>query len=59
MSVVIMEVPAWAGAACAWFPAEAAAAPAPQLDLVDREGDDSFPCSDPPSWTLGPTGANG
>lgn len=55
MSVIVMEVRSWAGAACAWFPAEAVAATAPQLDVVDREGDDSFPCSDAPSWTLGAT----
>jgi hypothetical protein len=59
MSVIVMEVPAWAGASCAWLPAAAVAATAPQLDQVDREGDESFPCSDPPSWTLGPSVANG
>jgi hypothetical protein len=25
----------------------------PQHDPVDDAGDNSFPCSDPPPWTLG------
>jgi hypothetical protein len=59
MSVIVMEVPGWVGASCAGFPAETvAAATVPQLDMVDREGDDSFPCSDPPSWTLGSRGTD-
>lgn len=34
-------------------PAGVGATVAAQRDPVDDAGDDSFPCSDPPSWTLG------
>lgn len=35
------------------IPAEAHTAPAAWRDPVDEAGDESFPCSDPPSWTTG------
>lgn len=41
-----------------WPSAGRAETPTPERDPIDDAGDESFPCSDPPSWTLGRSSAS-
>jgi hypothetical protein len=58
MPIIQKEWPASGNAGSAWSSAVRPAIPMTQRDAVDEAGDESFPCSDPPSWTMGlPTAA--
>lgn len=53
MPIIRREWPTGGIAGSGWTSTARPATPMPERDAVDEAGDESFPCSDPPSWTTG------